>query len=367
MLSFYKKYWRTAFDIGLIALTVYLIMFVFSFLYNIATPIFLSFIVFFIIEPFAKFLNKRGFKKAIASAISVLCFLIIILGVFFGAGVILVSQIAQLQSKFPTYITMLQTAFNESFTYLMGKAELLPAEVLHKLNETLQTITTKVSQLMGEFLAWLFSFLTSFSSFIVNFGIAIILAYFLSVEIGTWRKFAKEKTPNTFKQAFAFLRDNVFKGIAAYLKAQFKLISVTFIMVFIAMLLLNVGNAFTIALLSALFDLLPLLGIPVIFIPWAIYLFVIGDTWLAVWLLVVLAVVMITRQILEPKITGNSLGVSAFTMLSCMIISLSLFGVAGLILSPVLLILIKALMDQGYLKSWIRLPKEEFETPPSKD
>jgi predicted PurR-regulated permease PerM len=65
--------------------------------------------------------------------------------------------------------------------------------------------------------------------------------------------------------------------------------------------------------------------------------------------------------VLEPKITGNTLGVSAFTMLSFMIVSLSLFGVAGLILSPVLIILLKALMDQGYLRRWIRLPKEEFE------
>ncbi|MNH38808.1 hypothetical protein D3C79_998920 [compost metagenome] len=100
---------------------------------------------------------------------------------------------------------------------------------------------------------------------------------------------------------------------------------------------------------------------PVLFIPWVIYLFFVGSTSLAIWLLVLLAVVMLIRQIMEPKITGNTLGVSAFTMLACMIISLSLFGVAGLILSPILLILMKALIDQGYLKSWIRLPKEEFD------
>ena len=40
MLSFYRKYWRTAFDIALIILTVWLIMYLFSYLYRIATPIF---------------------------------------------------------------------------------------------------------------------------------------------------------------------------------------------------------------------------------------------------------------------------------------------------------------------------------------
>lgn len=44
-----------------------------------------------------------------------------------------------------------------------------------------------------------------------------------------------------------------------------------------------------------------------------------------------------------------------------MIVSLSLFGVSGLIIAPVLIITIKALHEQGYLKKWIRLPEEEYE------
>jgi predicted PurR-regulated permease PerM len=83
--------------------------------------------------------------------------------------------------------------------------------------------------------------------------------------------------------------------------------------------------------------------------------------WLAVWLSVILVGILALRQILEPRIMGNSLGVSAFTMLALMVLSTSIFGVAGLILSPILTVLIKALYDQGYFKKWIRLPKEEFE------
>ncbi|MGO4274324.1 AI-2E family transporter, partial [Paenibacillus sp. TAF58] len=60
MISFYKKYWRTAFDIALIVLTVYLFMLLFSYLYRIATPIFLALIIFMMIEPFARFLNRKG-------------------------------------------------------------------------------------------------------------------------------------------------------------------------------------------------------------------------------------------------------------------------------------------------------------------
>jgi predicted PurR-regulated permease PerM len=101
-----------------------------------------------------------------------------------------------------------------------------------------------------------------------------------------------------------------------------------------------------------------------LFIPWVAYLFITGETNLAIWLTALLLVVTLTRQFLEPRITGQTVGVSAFTMLAFMMISLSLFGVAGLILAPILMILLKALYDQGYFHQWIRFPQEEFTVAP---
>lgn len=361
MITFYKKYWRTAFDIGLIVLTVYLIMLTFSYVYKIATPILLSFLIYAIIEPFAKFLNRRGIKKSIASAISILMFSLIIVGSFIGAGFIFTSQITGLINKLPDYAKILQTNFSINVDFVKQQIEGLPPGLTDKLEEYVKLVTEKGSELATGFIGVLLSFLTSLSTFLLNFAIGIILAYFLSVEINDWKKIASDKTPKTFKTAFFFLKENVLKGIVGYLKAQIKLVSITFIIIFIALLILRVDNAFSISLLSAVFDVLPLLGVPVIFIPWIIYLLIVGQTTLAIWLIVLLGTVIIFRQILEPKITGDTLGVSAFTMLSFMIISLSLFGVAGMILSPILMILIKALYDHGYFHQWIHMPKEEFE------
>lgn len=364
MLSLYQKYWRTAFDIAVLALTVWLTMFVFSYLYNVATPVFLSFIVFWCIEPLAKLLNRWGLRKSIASGISVLLFTLVILAVFAGIGFIFTQQIAQLIDKLPEYQRLLQEQFTAITGDVEGQMNSLPANIAAKLQDAVGFITEQGANLAKVFLTWLVGFLTSFSSFILNFSIAIILAYFLSVEIDTWKKVAKERSPKTLKNALEFLRNNVFKGIAAYLKAQGLLISITFGIIFIALLALGVNNAFSIALLAGIFDVLPLLGVNTLFIPWVLYLFIVGDTNLALWLTALLVVVTLTRQILEPRITGQTVGVSAFTMLAFMMISLSLFGVAGLILAPILMILLKALYDQGYLNKWIRYPREEFIVPP---
>jgi len=360
MLSLYQKYWRTVFDIGVIALTVWLTMYVFSYLYNLATPVFLSFLVFWIIEPLARLLNRIGLPKSIASAISILFFAAVILAAFFGLGYIFTIQIGQLADDLPKYQKLLEGQFNSIVGNLQNQAEALPPDIASKLTEAASYVTDLGARWAGDFLKWLVGFLSSFSSFVLNFSIAIILAYFLSLEIESWKKLGTERAPKTLKVALEFLRNNVFRGIGAYLKAQGKLISITFAVIFVALLALGVKNAFSIALLAGIFDVLPLLGVNTLFIPWIIYLFITGDTTLAVWLTALLLVVTLTRQFLEPRITGNTVGVSAFTMLAFMMISLSLFGVAGLILAPILMILLKALHDQGYLHRWIRFPKDEF-------
>ncbi|WP_211747530.1 AI-2E family transporter [Paenibacillus sp. Marseille-Q4541] len=365
MLPLYKKYWRTAFDIGLIALTVFLIMFVSSKLYQIAAPVFLSFLVFIIIEPLAKFLHRKGIKKAIASAISVLLFLGILLGIFFGLGVIVVSSIVQFQDNIPYYTEMIQTQFNQFMTFLHTQIDALPASVTNQVNDYFEVVTQTLSAWGKIFIGYIITMLSSFSSFIGNFAVAMILAFFLSVEIDIWRALTKRKAPNTIKQAYLFVKNHVLISIGSYLKAQLILISITFILVYVGLLIVGTGNALTIALVSAFFDLLPLLGIPVIFIPWIIYLFIVGNTGTAIGLIIVLVVTMLTRQLAEPKISGNSIGVtSAYLMLSFMLISLSIFGIAGVILSPILLILIKELLQQGYLQRWIHLPEDEFQTSP---
>jgi sporulation integral membrane protein YtvI len=361
MISFYRKYWRPVFDIALILLTVYLFMLMFSYLYRIATPIFLAIIIFMIIEPLARYLNRKGMRKSFASAISTLVFIIIILGALLGAGIIFTNQITSLVEKINDYKLMFQDQIVERVAILQGQLkDVLPPDIIAKSTEFASNFTDKASRLITGFLSGLIGTLTSLSTFVFNFAVGIILAYFLSIEIESWKKLARDKTPKTFKHVFDFLKENVLKGIVFYIKAQLKLISLTFIVIFIALLLLNVNNAFSISLLSAVFDVLPLLGVSTLFIPWIIYLFIVGNTSLAIWLSAILLVVILVRQIMEPKITGESLGVSAFTTLSFMIISLSLFGVAGVILSPVLIILIKALYDQGYLKRWIHWPEEEY-------
>src|SRR5690606_8856991 len=126
MLNFYRKYWRTALDIGLIALTVYLIMLSFSYLYAIAAPIFLAFVIYWMIEPFAHFLHRRKLKKSIATGISMLSFIVIILGLLTGAVTIFVLQISTFVANLPEYGVIMQQQIIKQFDFLMERFDALP-------------------------------------------------------------------------------------------------------------------------------------------------------------------------------------------------------------------------------------------------
>lgn len=294
-------------------------MLLFSYIYRIAAPIFLAFIIFLIIEPLARLLHRRGLKKPMASAFSTLIFVLLVLAVLVGLGVIVASQILALKEIIPRYTALLQEQINYRIPDLQNRWASLPPDLVQQIKDYFASFTDNLSKIATYLLGAIYGFLTSFSgaifSFAANFVIGIVLAYFLSTEIDFWKRSAAENTPRTFKTAYYFVKHNVLRGIIGYIKAQLKLVSITFAIVLAGLIILGVGNAFSLALLSAFFfDILPLLGVPVIFVPWIVYLFIVGNTNMAVSLLVLLAVAMGTRQILEPKITGDTL---AYRPLQC--------------------------------------------------
>lgn len=361
MLPFYHKYGRTLFDIVLIVFTIFLFLQLFEFLFRIAMPIFIGILIFVMINPLTSYLKRKGLKQTTATSLSMGAFILLILALIFTAGFAITSQIHQLSQSMPKYASFVETQTIKTVDFYQGKLETLSPDTLEKIKETASKTINASSEHITAFFLGLFGFFTSLSKLVINLVIGIVLAYFLSLESTTWHSFLRQKTPLTFKKAYTFMKNNVIKGIGAYIKAQLILITFTFLIVFIAFILLSVKNALLLALFAALLDLLPLIGMPVLFIPWGLYAYFTGNHILAFSLLGVWVFIFLFRQIFEPKIAGDSLGVSAFTMLASMILSLTLFGISGLILTPVLIISIKALYEEGHLKKWIHLPEDEFE------
>ena len=119
---------------------------------------------------------------------------------------------------------------------------------------------------------------------------------------------------------------------------------ITFAMLLVGFLIIDVEYYFLLSVILALIDFLPVLGVGLALIPWGLFLLATGDLYRGMGLLILYAVIMITRQITEPRIIGDSLGIHPLVTLFAMYLGFTLFDIVGMILGPVAALIVKSLL-----------------------
>lgn len=134
--------------------------------------------------------------------------------------------------------------------------------------------------------------------------------------------------------------------------------SVTFIEMFIGLSVLRVFGIYSsnytviIAIVTAIVDIIPVLGTGTVLIPWAAYNLIVGNYSLAIGLAVIYAAITVIRQIIEPKLVAGQLGLSPVVTICSLYLGLKIFGVFGMIIAPILVTMLKVLNDEGIIKLW---------------
>ena len=116
-------------------------------------------------------------------------------------------------------------------------------------------------------------------------------------------------------------------------------------MLFIGLLILGVEYAFLLALLVAIADLLPVIGVGTVMVPWSVILLLGRNFYLGFGILILYLAIELMRQITEPKLVGKSLGLHPLLMLFSTYAGFYLFGLLGMILAPILTLFAKNLLS----------------------
>lgn len=125
---------------------------------------------------------------------------------------------------------------------------------------------------------------------------------------------------------------------------------ITFAELVAGLFLLGIKNAFAIAFIIAVLDILPVLGTGTVLIPWAVLAFASGRISTGVGVFALYLVITVVRNLIEPKLVGKQMGLSPVIMLPCMLIGLKFFGIIGLFVVPLLVSFLKQLNDRGIIK-----------------
>jgi len=225
----------------------------------------------------------------------------------------------------------------------------LPYEITSNIGNIISSVSNSLIKIANSIVSGAFSTVVLLPEVLVFTIVTILSTFFIASDREKIINFFKNQLPESWIKKIISIKEDMFNALFGYIRAQLILMSITFTELYIGLTIIGIRYTLLLAFLIAIIDALPVFGTGGILIPWAIYNFLTGDIKRGISLFVLYLIVLIIRQLIEPKILGHQIGVYPLLTLISMYVGLRLIGVFGLILGPITFLLLKNIFS-GILK-----------------
>lgn len=194
-------------------------------------------------------------------------------------------------------------------------------------------------------------------------GLVVMLfsAYMFSLEREKIIAWYEKCIPGFVKHKIDVFMKNSVGVLVSYCFAQLKIMVVIIAILWIGFFVAGIGHSFIYAVLVGIVDIFPILGTGTVIIPWAIFKMITGDIKTAILLLIVYAICLVLKQVLQPKMMGDSMGISALTTIFLIYVGLKFGGLGGMLLALILGMFVINLYRLGVFDRKIAFFKRRFE------
>ncbi|NLN48010.1 MAG: sporulation integral membrane protein YtvI [Clostridiales bacterium] len=313
------------------------------------SPFIFALLISFFIKPLVKILHSFKIKKGFSVALSIL---IVYGGLIYFFILITTRGLAEL-IEFGNLLPLYTNNAYDYFYDVFSKAEALyiqlPPEVLTILTDVAKGIFDKLSTLLTATTKTIINTMTLLPKFGISVLISTVTTFFILKDEEKIFSFFIRQFSQPIQQKFIMLKHNLLKALVGFLKAQLIILTITFFESLIGLSIIRVKYAFIISLLIAIIDILPVLGTGSVYVPWAIISILNGKLRLGISLFIIYGVIVVVRYLVEPKIVGHHLGVHPLITLISMFVGAKVFGVGGIILGPVIVMILIASQRSGIL------------------
>ncbi len=343
----------------------------FKFAFGTIFPILCALVAAMLLQKPVNFICKKTpLKRGLVSALSVL----------FGFGVVLsalVLIVIWVGSEFKGFFQYIMIQF-EDVPALVEKIEGYIANAIGFLPEKLETtvmdfVSEKLATLvnppevrveesagidlsvLSTPLMGIWNTAKQIPTTLVSIVVAIVACCFMTADFSSVKRlilgFFQPETRTKIIRAKRLL----FPSLAKMAKAYGIIITITFCELSLGLFLLKLmgiydsGYIFVIAILTAIIDIVPVLGTGTVLIPWAVISLLNGNYSLAIGLIIIYGCITVIRQIIEPKLVAAQLGIPAFLTIVSMFIGSQIFGVIGIFILPITIVMLKLLNDEGII------------------
>ena len=310
-------------------------------------PFFLGALLSLTAEPMVSFLSER-IPRPLGTAIgitSALCFLVLALAVLLAVTVRELTFLAGLVPDLEQAATQGMSALSQ---WTLGLLSRLPSGIQRVLEPGILDFFSGSSAVLDQAFRYLLSItggiLRQVPDSALVLGTSVISAYMISAKLPAIRKAILDRIPKERLRKLRLQWEALRDALLGWLKAQFKLMGISFTCLTLGFILLRIRYAPLAAGLTALVDAFPILGTGTVLIPWSILSMARGETARAIGLLGCYAAVALSRSILEPKLLGSHLGLDPLVTLAALYAGYRLWGLGGMLLAPLLTVLAAQLL-----------------------
>lgn len=330
-------------------------------------PFVAGWIIAMLANPLRNFLEKKiKVPKKFGSALIIVIALAIIVGLLYCLTGQLIEQIKSLIGELPNILDTIKVQFDQANVWIEAHLQKfgVTLSILAKGEQIygtiMDTLTEWVKGIGGNSIQYAGGVAKGVTNGLVGSVVMILSAYFFMVEREEIYIFCKKYAPKSVQEKAILIKEHVFLALGGYVKAQVKIMGIIFVILFIGLALEGERYAFLLAIVISVWDVLPFLGTGMILVPWAIFKFMDHQVQSGIIFLILYLVCLLARQLLQPKIIGDSIGLRPLPTLFLIYVGLKLGGFIGFIFAMILGIVFHNFYKLGFFNPWIGRVKKRL-------
>ena len=354
-----RPYWQVAVSLLFsIAATVGFVLIGWKLL-GFLMPFVVGWILALLANPLVRFLERRvKLVRRHGSMLIIIAALAIVISLFYGAGLLVYREMGSFLADAPEIYQSVIAEIEDALQNGRKLAEYFPQNLqppLLAFSDNLDGLFGKLVSRAAEPTVQIAGHVAkSIPNLLVNMVITILSSYLFLADRESIMHWLKGHLPAFIFRYIEYMKRDAKGVIGGYFLAQFRIMCVVALILAAGFLVLGVRYGVLLAFLTAILDFLPIFGTGTVLFPWAVVKLFAGEYAYATGLILLYILTQVVRQIIQPKIVGESMGLPPLMTLFLLYLGFKLRGLTGMILAvPVGLVFIN-FYKYGAFDSMIR-------------
>ncbi len=364
--SEYIRLRRNLLNIGIFAAEILLLAIAGPVLVRFFLPVIIGWLIAQLANPLVHLLEKHLHIVRKHSSFGVIFGAIfLIVALCYYAALWIWQEAGELVQRLPVYYQALVQGLDKIAENLQSVADRMPLETREKIADFTEHFTDYlgriVSSLGGGTVEAAGNAAKNIPSLLISFIFSLLFAYFFIAQRERVHRILRHVIPEQTREGLRMVWGNLKYAVGGYFRAQFKIMGVVGLILAAGFLFMQIDYAVLLAALIALMDFLPMLGTGTALLPWALFCALSDALPRAAGLLVLYVVTQLTRQLIQPKMVGDSIGVDTLTTLFLLFVGYRVSGLLGMILAVPAGLIVLQLYEAGAFEHMMKNVRELME------